>query len=271
MFQQEEYLRRARSRAIPYKQIAAHLHKTELACRLHYHQINFAHRRQSSLAVDSVRDEESLSPEWTRQGTHSRLATPSITVSYSSSPCTAYSTSPASTSTKSYTSPAMSVGTERYSPQPAQTYRSGTNNYNYGIGLTWHNASSSSPAPAPPAVPQAASDLGRLLYDYADNSRAFFSNLASQFPQSPAELEAAFRAALCQKSSSPSPQPDRVLLPPLNWPHGTSETYRQRRSTSPQDGLRSDLLAPSPKRCTVSSLLNLEKETDSQKWGVSGA
>jgi hypothetical protein len=266
---QEEYLRRARSQAIPYKQIAVHLQKTELACRLHFHQINSAHRRQSNLTQDDARGEESLSPEWNRQGAQSRLTTPTITVSHSSSPYTAYSTSPACASTKTYTSPASSVGTEWASPQTSQTCPPSTNAPNFGIGLTWPKGFSSSTSP--PSILQGPPDLSRLLSEYADNSRAFFSSLANQFPQSPAELELAFRTALAQMPNSPSPQPDRHHLAPLAWPMGVPDTSRTRDTTSPQGIPRTSLLAPSPKRCTVSSLLNFEKDIGSHRLGVSGS
>lgn len=42
---QETYLIETRTRKMPYKHIAAHLKKTELACRLHYHQLSFGNKR----------------------------------------------------------------------------------------------------------------------------------------------------------------------------------------------------------------------------------
>ena len=41
---------------MPYKHIAAHLQKTELACRLHYHQLSFGtKRRRRTLSVSSMK------------------------------------------------------------------------------------------------------------------------------------------------------------------------------------------------------------------------
>ena len=41
---------------MPYKHIAAHLQKTELACRLHYHQLSFGNkRRRRTLSVSSTK------------------------------------------------------------------------------------------------------------------------------------------------------------------------------------------------------------------------
>jgi hypothetical protein len=241
------------------------LNKTELACRLHYHQLNFGNRRQSGLTANGARSERSSSPRPIREVTHSGHATPLITVSYSPSPRAAYPTSP-STSSKSHTSPATSISTEWCSPRTNQTWSSRASAHNQGIDFTWQHAASSSPMLAPPAATQGPPDLGRLLYDYADSSRTFFSTLANQFSQSPAELEAAFRIALGQKSSSPSPH-----LAPLDWPNVGFDSYQRRVFSQPQDNLNRDLHAPSPKRCTVSSLLNFEKDTGSHKWGVSGA
>ena len=61
---------------MPYKHIAAHLQKTELACRLHYHQLSFGtKRRKRTCSVTSARspDQASFRPNVTQQ-----LALPSI-------------------------------------------------------------------------------------------------------------------------------------------------------------------------------------------------
>ncbi|KAL7957200.1 hypothetical protein V8C34DRAFT_188467 [Trichoderma compactum] len=44
---EEHYLVETRLQKVPYKQIAAQLNKTELACRLHYHQITAGRRKES--------------------------------------------------------------------------------------------------------------------------------------------------------------------------------------------------------------------------------
>src|SRR5436190_1637333 len=43
---QEAYLLRTRLHKMPYKHIATHLRKTELACRLHYHQMSYGSNRR---------------------------------------------------------------------------------------------------------------------------------------------------------------------------------------------------------------------------------
>ena len=52
---QEAYLVETRMHKMPYKHIAAQLKKTELACRLHYHQLSFGgKRRRRDTSVSSV-------------------------------------------------------------------------------------------------------------------------------------------------------------------------------------------------------------------------
>lgn len=59
---QEMYLIEQRLRKVPYKVIAAHLHKTDLACRLHYHQLgnrNSEEERTLSVSSSSVASQSS--------------------------------------------------------------------------------------------------------------------------------------------------------------------------------------------------------------------
>jgi hypothetical protein len=54
-FQKENYLLQTRMQKMPYKHIAAHLKKTELACRLHFHQLSHgSHRRKRTSSVSSM-------------------------------------------------------------------------------------------------------------------------------------------------------------------------------------------------------------------------
>lgn len=50
---QEAYLIETRTHKMPYKHIAAHLKKTELACRLHYHQLSYGNKRPRHHAPSS--------------------------------------------------------------------------------------------------------------------------------------------------------------------------------------------------------------------------
>lgn len=52
--EEENYLLQTRMQKMPYKHIAAHLKKTELACRLHYHQLSHgSHRRRRNSSISS--------------------------------------------------------------------------------------------------------------------------------------------------------------------------------------------------------------------------
>ncbi|KAL6895266.1 hypothetical protein HDV57DRAFT_511896 [Trichoderma longibrachiatum] len=77
---EEQYLVRTRHQKVPYKQIAANLKKTELACRLHYHQLTHssARRRHSvsttpssvSASASSGRPSELMTVTILGPGTH---------------------------------------------------------------------------------------------------------------------------------------------------------------------------------------------------------
>ncbi|AEO57266.1 hypothetical protein MYCTH_2061546 [Thermothelomyces thermophilus ATCC 42464] len=60
---EEAYLLRTRMQKMPYKHIAAHLKKTELACRLHYHQLSHgSNRRKRTTSTSSGSSNSSHSP-----------------------------------------------------------------------------------------------------------------------------------------------------------------------------------------------------------------
>ncbi|OJD40391.1 uncharacterized protein BKCO1_1000259 [Diplodia corticola] len=53
--EEETYLLQTRMQKMPYKHIAQHLKKTELACRLHYHQLSHgSHRRKRNASISST-------------------------------------------------------------------------------------------------------------------------------------------------------------------------------------------------------------------------
>ena len=60
---QEAYLIETRNQKMPYKHIAVHLKKTELACRLHYHQLSYGNKtRRRTVSVSSFGSTEWPSP-----------------------------------------------------------------------------------------------------------------------------------------------------------------------------------------------------------------
>ncbi|KFX99509.1 hypothetical protein O988_03810, partial [Pseudogymnoascus sp. VKM F-3808] len=61
--EEEVYLLQTRLQKMPYKHIAAHLKKTELACRLHYHQLSHgSNRRKRTASMSSTASTACLSP-----------------------------------------------------------------------------------------------------------------------------------------------------------------------------------------------------------------
>ncbi|KAL9124957.1 MAG: hypothetical protein Q9217_005772 [Psora testacea] len=61
---EEAYLIETRGHKMPYKHIAAQLRKTELACRLHYHQLSFGSKSRRTNPMDSLHsiDRSSMTP-----------------------------------------------------------------------------------------------------------------------------------------------------------------------------------------------------------------
>lgn len=59
---EELYLLQTRLQKMPYKHIAAHLKKTELACRLHYHQLSHGNNRRKRTASVSSGSSAAQSP-----------------------------------------------------------------------------------------------------------------------------------------------------------------------------------------------------------------
>ena len=91
---QEAYLIETREHKMPYKHIASQLKKTELACRLHYHQLSFGSksRRQSQVAANSYERSSAPPPSKSRAETPQRQlpsfsppASPPETMEYSPS------------------------------------------------------------------------------------------------------------------------------------------------------------------------------------------
>src|SRR3954452_10059270 len=61
---QESFLFRSRKENVPYKQIADSLHKTDLACRLHWHHMNVGRKghRADDLEDENLEDSAGSSP-----------------------------------------------------------------------------------------------------------------------------------------------------------------------------------------------------------------
>ncbi|CAA9961154.1 hypothetical protein CFE70_004528 [Pyrenophora teres f. teres 0-1] len=90
--EEETYLLQTRMQKMPYKHIAAHLKKTELACRLHYHQLSHgSHRRKrtSSVCSNASTSSTGTGPAYTMamdQDAYSQSSRHSSPLSYNGSP-----------------------------------------------------------------------------------------------------------------------------------------------------------------------------------------
>lgn len=76
------YLIENRLRKVPYKCIAAHLHKTDLACRLHYHQLGSPNSRQDrtlSMSSTSVASQSAGSTHLPSTTAMRRHSSPGVT------------------------------------------------------------------------------------------------------------------------------------------------------------------------------------------------
>ncbi|KAL8692863.1 MAG: hypothetical protein Q9218_002186 [Villophora microphyllina] len=86
--EEENYLIETRMHKMPYKHIATTLKKTELACRLHYHQLSFGnkrHRRTASVTSTSyagspITPAEGLTPVLPRQRPQQQQPLPSMSM-----------------------------------------------------------------------------------------------------------------------------------------------------------------------------------------------
>ncbi|CCC11380.1 hypothetical protein SMACR_02038 [Sordaria macrospora] len=150
--EEEAYLIQTRMQKMPYKHIAAHLKKTELACRLHFHQLSHgSNRRKRTTSLSSHGSNQSppihgavVSPVREIDAAPSRSVSPAgSTYSYSSTspnaiqlPSIMSATSSANTSPRlpailpkpaamSLDLPALSASASRStSPAPSHTYTS---------------------------------------------------------------------------------------------------------------------------------------------------
>lgn len=122
----------------------------------------------------------------------------------------------------------------------------------HGCGAPWQYPSS---LPTPPFTAEVVPEVRRLLSDYSDNSRAFFTSLAKHFDhlsQTPAELEGVFMAMLGHGSYSPRSQlPSRP-----GWDNSSLERAAGRAIPQQQTLSATDLYSTRSAKYTVSSLLN---------------
>jgi hypothetical protein len=250
---------------MPYKHIAAQLRKTELACRLHYHQMSYgSNRRKRGTSVSSLTSTASYTP-----GSSIQDASPGHTP-YDVTPMTSPSTSPRSVPSQlsdSLSSPPLYQGPQLpLLPKPV---------LNEGRPvlprpLEWSNdlrlntelklPSATELLRSPPIDPSRLRDL------YEAHRKNFWSQIANQYSPnaqiSAKELEAAFFAGHGGnggRGQPPTPEPSpqnssdaTFCAPMLNAiePHAFSGF----NSLPSARGIGSP--PPSASKCAVNALLN---------------
>jgi len=263
----ESFLLRTRNSKMPYKHIAAHLQKTELACRLHYHQMTFGNnRRRRANSASCVRNSASLIPDSDPCNTHGGRAFRMLPGS-----------SPPSTPKMAQTSP-LAKRTD------AHPFR----NDDCGDSDSIHSSENVPTGLLPPATDIGKTlrldtafampsdvrhrkmhniDFGRLQSIYAANRQAFWSSIASQYSPdqsiSPSQLEQAFFA---EHKINPGLGPSLLLTPNATPKVSPDPSYSAPILTTVEEYgfsainrtpvVHTAISAPSPGRCAVSALLN---------------
>ncbi|KAI9734434.1 MAG: hypothetical protein M1818_006822 [Claussenomyces sp. TS43310] len=209
---EEVYLLQTRLQKMPYKYIAAHLRKTELACRLHYHQISRgSHRRKRSTSTSSLgfevnrsaMDKASASNMPSTVQEYSNLTPPS---SCTISPVTSYTALSAASSLLPHTdsrAPTLNPTTSQPMapvPKPVHPF------------CTFSDPSLKLECAVPPATPQIDNDIDieRLSRIYGMHRVAFWAFLATEYGGgvSAIVLEQAFKNSFVLTPPTPCASPD---------------------------------------------------------------
>jgi hypothetical protein len=256
---------------MPYKHIAAYLKKTELACRLHYHQMSYGSgRRRRTDSVSSTGSFGSVAGPGDSSGvSHYTQLSPVV------SPCS----SPEMASQKLASSETSPFQQQRApipilpKPEAADVYvmHSTSSNLTKALRLdTSFRASGSHQYLGKPSLV----DLSRVRALYEAHRASFWSVIAAEYSRDPAfggqDLEEAFFTALCSPSaratSPPTPGPSPDSSPEVrNACFGVSPTSTQgfhavNQNTSVSTPSQLSSTPSSADRCSVSSLLTVERE-----------
>ncbi|KAH6862629.1 hypothetical protein AA0119_g10020 [Alternaria tenuissima] len=199
--EEETYLLQTRMQKMPYKHIAAHLKKTELACRLHYHQLSHgSHRRKRTNSVSSNASCSSsgTAPMYSmaaEQDAYSQSSRHSSPMSYSGSPhvrANSITTSPGRSQHKILL-PKPRTLTPRGSPEPFNGLRINTE-----------------VAHQPKIV-----DTDRLRSIYEARRQQFWATVAADYGAdvSPAQLEEIWRnGSNAVRPPTPDASPDGSIM-----------------------------------------------------------
>lgn len=250
---------------MPYKHIAAQLRKTELACRLHYHQMSYgSNRRKRAPSVSSLNSSPTYTP-----GSSVQDISPGHTP-HDMTPMTSPSTSPRSVPSHlsdSLSSPPLYQGPQLpLLPKPVMSegrqHPPGPSDWSANLRLNTELKlpSASELLRSPPIDPSRLRDL------YEAHRKNFWSQIANQYSPnslvSASELEAAFfskHGPNAARGQPPTPEPS-----PPNSGEGTfcapmlhaiePHSFSGFNSISASRGVSSP--PNSANKCTVNALLN---------------
>jgi hypothetical protein len=236
--EEESYLIQTRLQKMPYKYIAAHLKKTELACRLHYHQLSHGSNRRNKRAA-SVSSGASMEHTHTHlinipspaRETVSRSVSPGASVrSYSPPPCN-MSNNASHIQLPSIVGPSDVARLPSILPKPSRmSLPPPVINHSYSTSAdvsvqmppAFHRAASHqrttpplrldcsvdpAPVPSPPAHNASHVDLSRLHSIYSTHRASFWTTIANEYgpSASPTVLEQAWKTGTCCSPSSLTP------------------------------------------------------------------
>ncbi|RSL47308.1 hypothetical protein CEP51_015794 [Fusarium floridanum] len=261
--EEEAYLIQTRLQKMPYKYIAAHLKKTELACRLHYHQLSHGSNRRNKRAASVSSSGASIDHS---PAVHVSTASPAReSISRSASP---------PGSSRSYSPPPCNISGVHHGnhiqlpsivgpgevprlpsilpkptgmplPPPVSTYASPATEASVPMPAPFHRAASQhrttpplrldcSGIPPAPAHTAAPVDLSRLHSIYSAHRASFWTTIANEYGPnvSPTVLEQAWKTGTCCSPSSITP------ITPISSPGNAEKEAQNQAQSKGQDKTR---------------------------------
>ncbi|KAI2612029.1 uncharacterized protein GGS25DRAFT_517724 [Hypoxylon fragiforme] len=263
---EEVYLLQTRLQKMPYKHIAAHLKKTELACRLHYHQLSHGsnrRKRTTSVSSGSSRGHSPILP--------ATIPSPiqECSLPDNSSPLSAVGQEPDSPSyATSVQLPSIITSTTTTSPRlpailpkPVSIPLAGTtptpscnNPAHYSVPDVRSLGPSPFPQPSPNGLapvlrldctlppPPAHVDIPRLQSIYSAHRSSFWNAIASEYGSgiSPIVLEQSWKASMLAMGG-------QTLITPVTSPNEREGIYEKNDKTRISAILGIDANPRSPK------------------------
>lgn len=244
---------------MPYKHIAAHLKKTELACRLHYHQMSYGNNgRRRSESVSSIASFNSISAggELSDNTHHTRL---SPVLSPRSSPEPSQRASSDDALPQSHRAPVPILPKPDRHSTPTTLEPSANRNYEADMGSYRKEDH------------QSYIDMSRLHAIYEAYSTSFWTKIATEYSRDCREINpkwaekailSSFSHGQARGNLPPTPNGSPAASPEPQQHGFTSNTlpaisrgFRAVNEPRPEPIRRS-----SADRCSVSALLTVERE-----------